>query len=269
MERGPETETSGQKSGRQENTRGPTATREGGPAPPATPTRPLRSRHRSRSRDPPPHHRRGPSTRRDTWPPDAKQATHHLGPGDEPTTRGGLLRSREPLTHRPQRNAPRGSRRPRPGPHAHRPLAGCGSGRERAASHSRSGRGGTGQVPTPSTRDRSPAAQTHAAPRAHTTGPPRQTAPARPSPARPGPAGPSPDSEGGGAGRGRRKSRRTAPTRGGTGGPLPSPPSSTQGGQRGRARTLAYCQARRQRAQGRGGRRGIRYPTRGTPFTDR
>lgn len=173
---------------------------------------------------------RGPSTRRDAWPPDAS-SPHRLGPGE----------SRDPGFLRLQGTAP--TQRPH-----HGTLTGGGSAaappqaaRTRAARRLQLGtRAGEG---SPSQRTRrkedgspKPSARAGGAPhRAHARGRPH------------GPDGPakarrdsSPDSEGGGAGRGRRKSMRSAPTRGGPADPFPPHLPPTTGGQRRRAGTLAH-----------------------------
>lgn len=137
-----------------------------------------------------------------------------------PTTRDSPAPGTAHSPPPPRGTPPGGSRRLRPSPHTRRPPAGCGSGRGRAESHSPRARGnGTGPFPSSTHIRCGPTARTHARERtrhqaAHTGSPRRRTA-------RPGPAGPSPDSERGGAGRGRRKSRRTAPTRGEPADPFP------------------------------------------------
>lgn len=234
------------KSGRQENTRGPTATREGGPAPPATPTSspPSGQNPGNLSRDLPPHHRGGPSTRQDAWPPDASKATPPR-PGRRTHDLGGL--SPAPGTAHsppPQRNAPRrgvaaAPARPARTRAARRLRLGSGAGGEPLAA----GEGETGRVPYPlDTRPEPRRADGRGAEGAHTpqATPPRQAA-------RPGPAGPSPNSEGGGAGRGRRKSRRTAPTRGGPADPFPPYLPPQEVGEEGRDSCLRLGTRRRDR----------------------
>lgn len=136
-----------------------------------------------------------------------------------PTTRDSPGSRTRSLAAPPSRDAPGGVTAAPPQP-AHTQAArrlqlGTGAGREPLAT----GEGKRdGSLPLLDTHPMRPH-RAHARERtrhqaAHTGSPRRRTA-------RPGPAGPSPDSERGGAGRGRRKSRRTAPTRGEPADPFP------------------------------------------------
>ncbi|VTJ88419.1 Hypothetical predicted protein [Marmota monax] len=203
--------TSGTESGRQENKRGPTATREGGPAPPATPTRPPVPAPE------PPNETRRPattgwsSTRRDA--PGLQTPACNATPRAGRVPRPGPLQLQGPLAHHAARGTlPGGPRRPRPGPahkHAGRPPA---RDRERAEGHSQRARGKGGRGPsTPGCANRAPPPpRAHARHQRPTQWPHvRQRAPARPS------GNPPPTRRGEARAAVGTKSRRSAPTRGG------------------------------------------------------